>query len=115
MKIDEFKFKLMKFGNNLINSYFPNNTLTDKGASSMLKYVLKNKINDLDGVLQWFTNSDNEIDIEEFIEYMKENMIGSGIKLNLQDYIPETSFIRNMIPNRTLIITKEDLDCFLKS
>ena len=30
MKIDEFKFKLMKFGNNLINSYFPNNTLTDK-------------------------------------------------------------------------------------
>ena len=36
MTIDEFKLKLIKFGNNMINSYFPGNSMTDKTANSMI-------------------------------------------------------------------------------
>lgn len=113
MKIDEFKMKFIKFGNNLINSYFPNSTLTDKAANAMLKYALKTKINDLDSVLSFFADNDKNIDIDDFIDFMKENMIGNGVKINLQDYIAEDNPLRSMVPNRTLVLNKEDLDCFL--
>ena len=115
MKIDEFKLKLLKFGNNLIDSYFPNNNLIDRTSSSMLKYILKNKINELDGMIQLFKTSENEIDIDEFIDFMKENMIGSGLRINLHDYVSPDSFIATMLPDRTLLITKDDLNCFLNS
>ena len=115
MKRDEFKLRILKFGNNIIDSYFPENNMIDRTGSSMLKYILKNKINDFDNILSMFTKSDNEIDIEDFIEFMKENMIGSGLRVNLQDYIPENSFLSGIIPNRTLLITKDDLNCFLHS
>lgn len=114
MKIDEFKLRLLKFGNNLINSYFPNNTLTDKAANAMLKYALKNKVNDLDSVLSFFADNNKNIDINDFIDFMKENMIGSGVKINLQDYIAEDSPLHAIVPNRTLVLNKEDLDCFLQ-
>ena len=114
MTIDEFKLKLMKFGNNMINSYFPDNTMTDKTASSMLKYILKNKINDMDAVLSMFTRADGNIDIEDFVEFMKENMIGQGLRINFHDYIPENSILQTFVPNRTMVITKDDLNCFIK-
>lgn len=114
MKIDEFKLKLMKFGNNMINSYFPGSTMTDKTANSMIKYILKNKINDMDAILNMFTNSEGDIDIEDFTEFMKENMIGQGLKINFYDYIPENSVLKSIMPNRTMMITKDDLNCFIK-
>lgn len=115
MKSDEFKLKVLKFGNNLIDSYFPDNNMIDRTGSSMLKYILKNKINDFDSMLSLFENSEHEIDIDEFIEFMKENMIGSGLRINLHDYIPEKSFLSSIVPDRTLLITKDDLNCFLHS
>ena len=113
MKIDEFKLKVLKFGNNIIDSYFPENNLIDRTGSSMLKYILKNKVNELDGMIALFTTADGEIDIDEFIDFMKENMIGSGLRINLYDYISDKSFIHGLLPNRTLLITKDDLNCFL--
>jgi uncharacterized radical SAM superfamily protein len=114
MTIDEFKLKLMKFGNNMINSYFPGNSMTDKTANSMIKYILKNKINDMDAILSMFTTSNGEIDIEDFTEFMKENMIGQGLRINFHDYIPENSILKTIVPNRTMMITKDDLNCFIK-
>ena len=112
MKIDEFKLKFIKFGNNLINSYFPNNTVTDRAASSMLKYILKNKIDEMDSVLALFAKN-GDIDVEDFIDYLKKDMVGQGIKFNFQDYISEDSIIKNLLPNRTMLIKPEDLDAFI--
>lgn len=113
MKVDEFKLKLIKFGNSLIDSYFPGNTMTDKTASSIIKYILKNKVCEMDPILNMFTVN-NEIDINDFVDFMKTNMIGSGIKINLKDYISEDSILNTVMPDRTLLLTKEDLDIFLK-
>lgn len=114
MKVDEFKLKLMKFGNNMIDSYFPGSSMMDKTANSMIKYILKNKINDIDPILNMFAKGDGDIDIDDFVDFMKTNMIGNGLKLNFHDYISESNILKGIIPNRTLLITKDDLDAFIK-
>ncbi len=112
MKVDEFKLKFLKFGNNIINSYFPNNTITDRAASSMLKYILKNKIDEMDSVLALFSKN-GEIDAQDFVDYLKKDMIGSGIKFNFHDYVSDDNIIKSLLPNRTLLIKAEDLDAFV--
>lgn len=114
MKIDEFKLKLMKFGNNMIDSYFPGSTMTDKTANSMIKYILKNRINDMDNILEMFAASDGEIDIDDFIDFMKVNMIGNGLKINFHDYVKDNSLLNTIVPDRTLLVTQDDLNCFLR-
>lgn len=115
MKIDEFKLKLMKFGNNMIDSYFPGSSMTDKAANSMVKYILKNRINDMDNIIGMFTAANGEIDIEDFIDFMKMNMIGNGLKINFHDFVKDNSMLSGIVPDRTLLITQDDLNCFLKN
>lgn len=114
MKISEFKLRLIRFGNNLIDVYFPGDGISDRMISASAKYILKNKVNELDTVLTMFSNTDNELDANEFLSFMKDNMIKDGLKINARDYFPENSQIASLLPNRTLIIKREDLDDLLK-
>jgi len=91
----------------MVDSYFPvEDGVMNKVANNMCKYVMKNKINSFDQYLSMFAKEDGEIDIYDFVEYMQNNMIGDGLKINMHDYI-------SMMPDRTLLITKEDLNCLL--
>ena len=45
---------------------------------------------------------------------MKDNMIKDGLKINAHDYFDKNSPFLNILPNRTLIVKKEDLDEILR-
>jgi hypothetical protein len=115
MKIHEFKLRLINFANNILDSFFKGNSLADKGMSTIAKYVIKKKIDDLDDFLMFFTNKDKEIDAEEFVEYITDNMVGEeGLMVNFRDYINPESVLYNIIPNKTLIVKKEDFNCLYR-
>ena len=114
MKISEFKLRLIRFGNNLIDIYFPGDGIGDRMVSASAKYILKNKINELDPVLTMFSNVDKELDVNEFLTFMKDNMIKDGLRINARDYFPADSQIASFLPNKTLIIKREDLDDLLR-
>ena len=115
MKIHEFKLRLVNFANNMLDSFFKGNSLADKGMSTVAKYIIKKKIDDLDDFLLFFTNKDKEIDAEEFVEYLTDNMVGEdGIVVNFKDYLNPESVLYSLIPNKSLIIKKEDFNCLFK-
>jgi len=108
MRYDEFKRRAIQFGNTMVDNYFPaEDNVLNKVANNMCKYIMRNKINTLDPYMNMFTKEDGEIDAKDFVEYMQVNMIGDcGLKINLHDHFP-------MLPDRTLTVTKDDLNCFL--
>lgn len=115
MKIHEFKLRLINFANNMLDSFFKGNSLADKGMSTVAKYIIKKKIDDIDDFLMFFANKDKEIDAEEFVEYLTDNMVGEeGMAINFRDYISPDSVLYNIIPNKTLIIKKEDFNCLYR-
>ena len=116
MKIHEFKLRLINFANNILDSFFKGGSLTDKGMSTVAKYIIKKKIDDLDDFLVFFANKDKEIDAEEFVEYLKDSMVGEeGLMINFKDYISPENMLYNIIPNKTFIVKKEDFDCLFKN
>lgn len=113
MKQDEFKKKFMEFGNHLIDSYFPNDDkVVNRLVNNTCKYIFKNKINEIDPIIHLFANDCGEIDIMDFVSYMQTNMIGDGLQVNLRDYV-KSGPLSQMLPDRTLVITKDDLNSFL--
>lgn len=115
MKIQEFKLRLINFANNIIDSYFKSNSFSEKGMATLSKYVIKKKIDDMDNFLELFANKEKEIDTEEFVNYIIDNMVGEdGMVVNFKDYISQDSILYNIIPNKTLIIKKDDFNCFIR-
>lgn len=112
MKVSEFKLRLIKFGNKLIDVYFPGDDISERMISASAKYILKNKVNELDNILEMFSQN-GDLNVDEFLEFMKDNMIKDGLKINAHDYFDKNSAFLSIIPNRTLIITKDDLNDIL--
>lgn len=114
MNKDEFKKKFLEFGNSLIDSYFPPETsVVNKLVNNTCKYIAKTKLSDLDPIISMFADVNDNIDVVDFVNYMQTNMIGDGIRINLCDYVDHNGYLYKILPNRTLIITKEDMNCFL--
>ena len=115
MKIQEFKLRLTNFANNIIDSYFKSNSLAEKGMGTMAKYIVKKKIDDFDDFLELFANKEKEIDTEEFVNYVVAELVGEdGMVVNFKDYLNPDGILYNLIPNKTLIVKKEDFNCFIR-
>ena len=115
MKIQEFKLRLTNFANNIIDSYFKSNSLAEKGMGTMAKYIVKKKIDDFDDFLELFANKEKEIDTEEFVNYVVAELVGEdGMVVNFKDYLKPDGMLYNLIPNKTLIVKKEDFNCFIR-
>lgn len=115
MKIQEFKLRLTNFANNIIDSYFKSNSLAEKGMGTMAKYIIKKKIDDFDDFLELFANKEKEIDTEEFVNYVVAELVGEdGMVVNFKDYLNPDGILYNLIPNKTLIVKKDDFNCFVR-
>ena len=115
MKIQEFKLRLTNFANNIIDSYFKSNSLAEKGMGTMAKYIIKKKIDDFDDFLELFANKEKEIDTEEFVNYVVAELVGEdGMVVNFKDYLNPDGILYNLIPNKTLIVKKDDFNCFIR-
>lgn len=107
MKASELKLRIQTSAENLIDVYFNDNTIVDKLANSTMKVLLRNNIYKVDDVLKLFTDKEGEIDAKSIIDTYA-NTFGEGIPFDIKGYI-KSDFVRNLLPNKTLIITKEDI------
>lgn len=107
MKANELKQKLEKSAIELINVYYNDNTLIDKLTNSTLKAILKANMTKIDGVLDLFTDNEGNIDAESILSCYAEQ-IGDGLELDIKQYI-KSDFICNLLPNKVLIISKDDI------
>lgn len=107
MKSTELKLRIQTVAENLINIYFGETNIVDKLTNSTLKVLLRNNINQLDELLKLFADKNGEIDAQTVINTYVEQF-NDGIQFDIKKFI-KNDFIRNVLPDKTLIITKEDL------
>ena len=108
MKASEFKLSIVQGVNNLINDYFGSNSYADKFINSTLKIMVKQNTYKLDDVVSLFTDEKGCIDENIIIEEYSKVLGESGFVFDLRDLV-SNDILKNMLPNKALIIKKEDL------
>lgn len=113
MKLSEIKLRLTNTVNSLIDTYFNEKGITEKFINSTLKIIVKQNIHKVDSMLTLFTDENGEIDANAIInEYA--SMIGDeGFVFDLKKYV-NNSLVKDMLPDKVLIIKKEDILSILK-
>jgi hypothetical protein len=108
MKAGEIKIRLMNSIMGLIDTYFGANTMQEKFINATLKIILKQNIYKVDSMLALFSDKNGDINLQEVVnEYV--NMIDeNGIVFDLKKYV-EDETVKKLIPNKILVIKREDI------
>ena len=113
MKASEFKLRAITTINSLIDTYFGSNTIVDKFVNSTLHIMVKQKSYMLDDVLNLFTDQDGNINEELLINEYSKIFGDDDIIIDIRRYI-KNDFIRDMLPDKSLIIKSDDILDMLK-
>lgn len=112
MKVSEFKLRVIKGLNDLIDTYFGSNSLNEKFINATLKFLVKQNANKYDRYLDIFTDENGEIDMYTMVDYYA-NVVGEdGIRFDLKRYINNEQ-IRSLVPDKVLILKKDDIMNFV--
>lgn len=108
MKASEFKLSIVAGMNNLIDDYFGSNSKADKFINSTLKILVRQNTYKLDEVLEIFMDERGTIDEDIILEEYSKVIGESGLIIDIRDFV-KNEFIKNLLPNKALIIKKDDL------
>lgn len=100
MKLNDFKSVVSDFLRKMLDNWFPDKPFV-KGLGISL---IDANINKFDSLIQYFENENGDIDVVGLIKNMD---LDKPIEIDLTKYSP-------ILPNRILLITKEDLDGLLR-
>ena len=108
MKASEFKLSIVQGVNNLIDDYFGTYSVADKFINSTLKIMVRQNTYKLDDIMNLFTDEHGCIDENIIIEEYSKIIGESGFVFDIRDLV-KNELIKNMLPNKALVIKKEDL------
>ena len=108
MKIGEVKLKLSNAVLNLIDTYFNGKDMSERFINSTLKIILKQNLYRADSVLSLFADKDGNINTDEIVEEYSKMIGESGYIFDIKEYISNDT-VRNMIPDKVLVIKQEDI------
>lgn len=102
------KIRLVNTINRLVDTYFGQPSMSEKFINSTLKLIVKQNINKVDSVLNLFADENGEINatdvVNEYVKIIDEN----GFVFDLKKYIPNET-VKSMIPDKILVIKREDV------
>lgn len=108
MKIGEVKMRLSNSIIDMINTYFGGSTMNEKFINSTLKIILKQNIYKVDSILTLFADKDGDIDITNVVEEYSKMIGDQGLVFDLKQYV-DNDFAKSLIPDKVLIIKREDI------
>lgn len=108
MKIQEIKLKLNSSLNQLIDTYFSNPTVSEKMINATLKVLVKQNIHKVDNVLNMFADENGDINPQDILVEYANQIDDNGLVIDLKQYV-KNEMIRQMLPNKVLILKKEDI------
>jgi hypothetical protein len=108
MKVSEFKLSIVTGINNLIDDYFGSSSKADKFINSTLKILVRQNTYKLDEVLGIFMDEHGTIDENIILEEYSRVIGETGLIIDIRDFV-KNEFIRNLLPNKALIVKKDDL------
>lgn len=108
MKQEEFKLRVVQLLKSLIDTYFGENNVVDKMTNATLKVLLDTNNDKMDGFISMFADKNGCIDAETVVYSYVAQIPMEGMKLDIKEYI-DNDFVKGILPNKSLIIKKEDL------
>jgi hypothetical protein len=108
MVVSEIKLRLENTINSLIDVYFNGGNITEKFLNSTLKIIVKQNIHKFDEVFNFFADKEGEIDMEILASEYANMIPDEGVVFDLKEYV-SNDFVKDMIPDKVLIIKKEDI------
>lgn len=108
MKTAEVKIRLINAANSLIDTYFNGSDFSDKFINSTLKIIIKQNANKFDDVFTLFADKDGDIDLRMMVDEYSKMISDNGVIFDIKDYV-SNDFVKNMLPDKVLIIKKDDL------
>lgn len=114
MKASEFKLSVVQGVNNLIDDYFGSSTRGDKFINSTLKIMVRQNTYKLDDIMDLFTDEHGCVDENIIIEEYSKVIGESGFVFDIRELV-KNELIKSMLPNKALVIKKEDLRKMFKN
>ena len=113
MKAGELKLRLSHTVMGLIDTYFSGTTISEKFVNSTLKIILKQNTYKIDPLLDLFTDKNGDINAAEIVAEYANMIDENGFIFDLKQYI-DNDAIKNMLPDKVLIIKRYDILGLLK-
>ena len=114
MRIEEFKLRIVKSVNELIDVYYADNDFVDKMINSTLKILIQKNTDKIDGFLKMFQDASGEIDADMLVNAYAEQFSNGGIKFDIKQFI-NNDFLKEFLPDKFLLIGKDDILRILKN
>lgn len=108
MSKKEFKQRVQKAVERLINAYYGENNLVDVFTNSTLKVLLSQNLDKMDDFLCMFEDENGDIDAQQIVNTYIQQISETGIPFDLRNFVKNDT-IKAILPNKSLIIKKTDL------
>ena len=108
IKISEFKTKALNGVEDLIDTYFSGDSISERLMNATVKIVVNQNIDKLDGVIGLFADKDGYIDTDLIIREYGKAFGSDKFILDLRDYV-NNDMVRRALPNKALAIRIDDL------
>ena len=113
MKVGEIKIRISNTAIDLIDTYFGANTMQEKFINATLKIILKQNLYKVDPMLNLFADKDGDINFQEIVTEYSNMISEDGFIFDLKQYVDDET-IKKLIPNKILVIKREDIVNLLK-
>ena len=113
MKASEFKLSVVSTLNELVDIYFGSDAMIDRFVNSTLHVMIKQKSYMLDDLMNLFTDQDGNINEQLLIDEYSKMFGDKDIVIDIRDFI-KNDFIKEMLPNKSLIVKSDDIFDMLK-
>lgn len=112
MKVTEFKVRTINKLFNIIDGWFDNG-FQDGMINGVLKTIIKANQNKYDELLKVFTDEQGNIDLSEINKQM-EKVVPENLEIDLKDYANKIGVPPYLVPNKILILPKQDVISLFK-
>ena len=108
IRMGEFKLKALRGIEGLIDTYFSNDSISDRLMNATVKIVVKQNIDKFDNVISLFTDSEGYIDVDLMIKEYGKAFGTDKLILDIRDYV-DNDIVRRALPNKALAVRIDDL------
>ena len=108
IKVNEFKYRLLNGVENLVDTYFSQNSMSDRLINATVKIIVNQNADKLDDFIVLFTDKDGFIDTDVLIREYGKAFGTDKIIIDLRDFV-NNDMIRRALPNKALAVEINDL------
>lgn len=114
INIPEFKLRLLNGASNLIDTYFPGASVTDRMLNATVKIIVNQNIDKVDEFIKLFADKDGYVDTDMLVAEYGKAFGTDKLVLDLRDFI-NNDIVKRALPNKALAIKIDDIANMFKT